>query len=65
MAMTNLKSEPAVVDQKDPGRKLAYLETLTYVERLHRRLLDVIKESASAPAPAPALALFWHHRHNY
>lgn len=44
MGMTNLKSEPAVQDQKDPGRKQAYLETLTYVERLHRRLLDVIKD---------------------
>lgn len=44
MGMTNVKSEPIVGDQKDPGRKEAYLETLTYVERLHRRLLDVIKD---------------------
>ena len=31
------------VDVK-PVSKAAYLETLTYVERLHRRLLDVIKD---------------------
>lgn len=28
----------------EPGVKAAYLEALTYVERLHRRLLDVIKD---------------------
>ncbi|MEQ9226891.1 MAG: MarR family winged helix-turn-helix transcriptional regulator [Parvibaculum sp.] len=44
MGMTNVKSEPTIEDQKDPGRKEAYLEALTYVERLHRRLLDVIKD---------------------
>lgn len=44
MGMTNVKSEPFIEDQKDPGRKEAYLEALTYVERLHRRLLDVIKD---------------------
>lgn len=44
MGMTNVKSESFVEDQKDPDRKEAYLEALTYVERLHRRLLDVIKD---------------------
>lgn len=44
MGMTNVKREPVIQDQEDPGRKPAYLEALTYVERLHRRLLDVIKD---------------------
>lgn len=44
MGMTNVKRESVIEDQEDPGRKSAYLETLTYVERLHRRLLDVIKD---------------------
>jgi len=44
MGMTNVKTTDAVVDQEDSGRKAAYLEALTYVERLHRRLLDVIKD---------------------
>ncbi|MDX5366794.1 MAG: MarR family transcriptional regulator, partial [Alphaproteobacteria bacterium] len=44
MGMTNVKREPEVQEQDDPGRKQAYLEALTYVERLHRRLLDVIKD---------------------
>ncbi|MFN4355285.1 transcriptional regulator LdtR [Parvibaculum sp.] len=42
--MTNVKRESDIQDQEDPGRKEAYLEALTYVERLHRRLLDVIKD---------------------
>ncbi|MBA4208183.1 MAG: MarR family transcriptional regulator [Parvibaculum sp.] len=44
MGMTNVKRETVIEDQEDPGRKQAYLEALTYVERLHRRLLDVIKD---------------------
>lgn len=44
MGMTNVKRESDIQDQEDPGRKEAYLEALTYVERLHRRLLDVIKD---------------------
>ena len=44
MGMTNVKRESVIEDQEDPGRKQAYLEALTYVERLHRRLLDVIKD---------------------
>tara|TARA_R110000824_G_scaffold401749_1_gene614570 strand:- start:110717 stop:111298 length:582 start_codon:yes stop_codon:yes gene_type:complete len=44
MGMTNIKTTDATVNQEDSGRKAAYLEALTYVERLHRRLLDVIKD---------------------
>lgn len=44
MGMTNIKTTDAIADQEDSGRKAAYLEALTYVERLHRRLLDVIKD---------------------
>ncbi len=44
MGMTNVKTTDAIADQEDSGRKAAYLEALTYVERLHRRLLDVIKD---------------------
>ncbi|MEQ8283229.1 MAG: MarR family winged helix-turn-helix transcriptional regulator [Parvibaculum sp.] len=44
MGMTNIKTTDAIADQEDSGKKTAYLEALTYVERLHRRLLDVIKD---------------------
>ena len=44
MGMTNVKREAVIQEQDDPGCKEAYLEALTYVERLHRRLLDVIKD---------------------
>lgn len=44
MGMTNIQTTDAIADQEDSGRKAAYLEALTYVERLHRRLLDVIKD---------------------
>ena len=44
MMKTALKAaEPAIVDKAGPVRPL-YLEALTLVERLHRRLLDVIKD---------------------
>src|SRR5688572_21415073 len=37
-------AEPAVRDQRATGVQPVYLEALTLVERLHRRLLDVIKD---------------------
>jgi DNA-binding MarR family transcriptional regulator len=43
MGMTTVK-QTAVVVNDEPTTKPAYLEALTYVERLHRRLLDVIKD---------------------
>jgi DNA-binding MarR family transcriptional regulator len=43
MGMTNVKQNAAAAGDL-PASKPAYLETLTYVERLHRRLLDVIKD---------------------
>jgi DNA-binding MarR family transcriptional regulator len=44
MMKTALKAaEPAIVEKAGPVRPL-YLEALTLVERLHRRLLDVIKD---------------------
>lgn len=37
-------AEPVVRDQRAAGIQPVYLEALTLVERLHRRLLDVIKD---------------------
>jgi len=42
MGMTTVKQNNVANDE--PATKPAYLEALTYVERLHRRLLDVIKD---------------------
>jgi len=42
MGMTTIKQNTVADD--DPATKPSYLEALTYVERLHRRLLDVIKD---------------------
>ncbi|MEM7301162.1 MAG: winged helix DNA-binding protein [Pseudomonadota bacterium] len=52
-----------VVDEPEADVKPAYLEALTLVERLHRRLLDVIKdefdrEGRSDINPVQALLLF-------
>ncbi len=44
MAMTNAHSNAVVSTEVSGASKPAYLEALTYVERLHRRLLDVIKD---------------------
>lgn len=44
MAMTNAHSNAIVSTEVSGASKPAYLEALTYVERLHRRLLDVIKD---------------------
>lgn len=44
MGMMNTKASPVLEDQNDPEAKASYLVALTYVERLHRRLLDVIKD---------------------
>lgn len=44
MAMTNAHSNAVVSTEVSGTSKPAYLEALTYVERLHRRLLDVIKD---------------------
>ncbi|MGA0531050.1 transcriptional regulator LdtR [Hansschlegelia sp. KR7-227] len=38
------RPEPAAADVKDSPVRPLYLEALTLVERLHRRLLDVIKD---------------------
>ncbi|WP_424469409.1 transcriptional regulator LdtR [Parvibaculum sp.] len=42
--MTNLQAGKAIANDDEVAAKPAYLEALTYVERLHRRLLDVIKD---------------------
>jgi len=44
MAMTNTQANVQVSNDTGSASKAAYLEALTYVERLHRRLLDVIKD---------------------
>ena len=44
MAMTNSQANVVVSNDTSSASKAAYLEALTYVERLHRRLLDVIKD---------------------
>lgn len=44
MAMTNMQANVLVSNDTNRASKDAYLEALTYVERLHRRLLDVIKD---------------------
>lgn len=44
MAMTTTQASMAAATEDQAAPKSAYLEALTYVERLHRRLLDVIKD---------------------
>lgn len=44
MAMTTTQAGMATATEEEATSKPAYLEALTYVERLHRRLLDVIKD---------------------
>src|SRR3546814_3904238 len=44
MGITSTKVSAVVANDDDATAKPAYLEALTYVERLHRRLLDVIKD---------------------
>ena len=49
MGATQMKPNTVIrdgdeADQNDESSKSTYLEALTYVERLHRRLLDVIKD---------------------
>ncbi len=44
MAMTTTQASMAIAPNDNVASKPAYLEALTYVERLHRRLLDVIKD---------------------
>ncbi|WP_414693188.1 transcriptional regulator LdtR [Parvibaculum sp.] len=44
MAMTTTQAGMAIATEDEAASKPAYLEALTYVERLHRRLLDVIKD---------------------
>jgi DNA-binding MarR family transcriptional regulator len=44
MGISSTKISAAVANDDDAATKPAYLEALTYVERLHRRLLDVIKD---------------------
>ena len=45
MGISNTQANVIVSDDdKAAASKPAYLEALTYVERLHRRLLDVIKD---------------------
>jgi DNA-binding MarR family transcriptional regulator len=53
----------APVDQKRSGIKERYMEALTLIERLHRRLLDVIKDDFERTGekevnPVQALLLF-------
>jgi hypothetical protein len=54
-------AEPAERDQRFEHVRPLYLESLTLVERLHRRLLDVIKDEFDAaprrhhPVQAPLL----------
>ena len=44
MGITNSQATVVVANSESAASKPAYLEALTYVERLHRRLLDVIKD---------------------
>lgn len=44
MAMTTTQARISVAGDEQGAAKPAYLEALTLVERLHRRLLDVIKD---------------------
>ena len=41
---TKLKPQPATLDPQEEAIPSLYLESLHLVERLHRRLLDVIKD---------------------
>ena len=41
---TKLKPQPATLDPQEEAIRSLYLESLHLVERLHRRLLDVIKD---------------------
>lgn len=44
MGISSTKMNTAVANDDETSTKPVYLEALTYVERLHRRLLDVIKD---------------------
>ena len=44
MAMMTTQASMAIAPNENMAAKPAYLEALTYVKRLHRRLLDVIKD---------------------
>lgn len=44
MINTNRAVEVLAQEEETVGLKPAYLEALTFIERLHRRLLDVIKD---------------------
>ncbi|WP_068083050.1 transcriptional regulator LdtR [Polycladidibacter stylochi] len=44
MNNTNRAVEVLAQDEESAGLKASYLEALTLIERLHRRLLDVIKD---------------------
>ncbi len=44
MGMTTTQASVAAAKEEQVAAKPAYLEALTFVERLHRRLLDVIKD---------------------
>lgn len=44
MGISSTQVSAVVANDDDATTKPAYLEALTYVERLHRRLLDVIKD---------------------
>jgi len=44
MVMTNSQANIVVSNDTSSASKSSYLVALTYVERLHRRLLDVIKD---------------------
>ncbi|HBF32812.1 MAG TPA: MarR family transcriptional regulator, partial [Rhizobium sp.] len=43
MTNTNIKAQVPAVDQEEQAIRSLYLDSLHLVERLHRRLLDVIK----------------------
>nr|WP_022698036.1 MULTISPECIES: winged helix DNA-binding protein [Euryhalocaulis] len=44
MGMQNAAAETSRTDEQEPDFQKSYLQTLTLVERLHRQLLDVIKD---------------------
>ncbi|THF52380.1 transcriptional regulator LdtR [Allorhizobium terrae] len=44
MTNTNIKPQVSAVDQEEQAIRSLYLDSLHLVERLHRRLLDVIKD---------------------
>ncbi|OLP43182.1 transcriptional regulator LdtR [Rhizobium oryziradicis] len=44
MTNTNIKQQVSAVDQEEQAIRSLYLDSLHLVERLHRRLLDVIKD---------------------